>query len=83
MFASIILKVPNSGIEWLDMMIISAKRDEIAEKAMQGLLAGYNSRDEIDFDAERDYDSIDSLVTKSYNIAAHMLVLSSEYDEEM
>lgn len=33
--AAIMLRVPESGIEWLDAMILRAKRDELAAKAMQ------------------------------------------------
>ena len=38
-YAAIKLKVPDSGIDWLDEMIIKSKRDDIAEKAMQGIIA--------------------------------------------
>lgn len=40
-FAAINLRVPDSGIDWLDAMILQAKRDEIAGQALSGLLAGY------------------------------------------
>lgn len=38
-YAAIKLKVPNSGTDWLDAMIVESQRDKFAEKAMQGLLA--------------------------------------------
>ena len=41
--AAIQLRVPNSGIEWLDKMITKAKRDEFASQAMLGILSSeYN-----------------------------------------
>lgn len=40
-YAAIELRVPDSGIDWLDKMIILAKRDEFAEMALQGLLSMY------------------------------------------
>lgn len=39
-YAAIKLRVPDSGTDWLDAMIVEAKRDELAAKAMQGLIAG-------------------------------------------
>ena len=38
-YAAIKLRVPDSGIDWLDAMIVKAKRDEFAGMAMQGFLA--------------------------------------------
>ena len=38
-YAAIQLRVPSSGIDWLDDMIIEAKRDELAGQALAGLLA--------------------------------------------
>ena len=40
-FAAIKLRVPDSGLDWLDAMILQAKRDEFAGQALSGLLAGY------------------------------------------
>ena len=34
-YAAIQLKVPNSGTDWLDEMIRTAQRNELAAKAMQ------------------------------------------------
>jgi len=39
-YAAIHLRVPKSGTEWLDKMIRKARRDELAGKAMQGMLVG-------------------------------------------
>ena len=33
-YAAIKLKVPNSGIDWLDVMIVESLRDDIAAKAL-------------------------------------------------
>lgn len=38
-YAAIHLKVPNSGLDWLDDMIRQSLRDDFATKAMQSLLA--------------------------------------------
>jgi hypothetical protein len=38
-YAAIQLKQPNSGIDWLDAMILAAKRDELATQALNGFLS--------------------------------------------
>lgn len=38
-YAAIHLRVPNSGTDWLDEMIVSSVRQELAAKAMSGQLA--------------------------------------------
>lgn len=38
-YAAIKLRVPDSGTEWLDEMIIQSLRDEFAAKAMSGMWA--------------------------------------------
>lgn len=38
-YAAIKLRVPNSGTDWLDDMIQTSQRDELAGKAMQWVLA--------------------------------------------
>jgi hypothetical protein len=44
-YAAIKLKVPNSGTDWLDEMIVESNRNDLAAKAMNGILsrpdAGY------------------------------------------
>jgi len=35
-YAAIKLKVPDSGLDWLDAMIVQSRRDELAGMAMQG-----------------------------------------------
>ena len=39
-YAAIHLQQPDSGIDWLDAMILSAKRDAIAEQALVRLSRG-------------------------------------------
>lgn len=43
-YAAIHLQQPDSGIDWLDDMIRKAKRDAIAEKAMQAIISTDNLR---------------------------------------
>jgi len=38
-YAAIHLKVPNSGDEWLDEMIATSVRNDLAARAMEGVLA--------------------------------------------
>lgn len=61
-YAAIKLRVPNSGTDWLDAMIVEAKRDELAAKAMQGLLA-----------SPTDPQSFDAIGVFAYNCADAML----------
>ena len=39
-YAAILLRVPQSGLPWLDEMIEQARRDAFAGQALQGLMAG-------------------------------------------
>lgn len=39
-YAAIKLRVPNSGTDWLDEMIITQRRDDLAAKAMQTVIGG-------------------------------------------
>ena len=39
-YAAIKLRVPNSGTDWLDEMIRTSLRDELAAKAMSSLVSG-------------------------------------------
>lgn len=41
-YAAIKLLVPDSGSPWLDEMIVTAKRDHLAAKAMQAMLSSPN-----------------------------------------
>ena len=40
-YAAIHLRVPDSGVDWLDEMIRKAQRDELAAKAMQADLSNW------------------------------------------
>ena len=40
-YAAIKLKVADSGVDWLDEMIIKSKRDDIAAKAMQARMTAF------------------------------------------
>ena len=39
-YAAIKLRVPNSGTDWLDEMIRTSLRDDLAAKAMQNVIGG-------------------------------------------
>lgn len=62
-YAAIKLRVPNSGTDWLDKMIRESLRDELAGKAMQGLVAGDLRPDVTD----------DEITEVSYGLADAML----------
>ena len=38
-YAAIKLRIPDSGTDWLDRMILKSKRDDLAAQALQGMLA--------------------------------------------
>ncbi len=42
-YAAIKLRVPNSGTDWLDEMIKERIRDDVAAKALQGMLSCPNT----------------------------------------
>ena len=62
-YAAIKLRVPNSGTDWLDAMIVEAKRDELAAKAMQSYL----------LDKDRDSFTFEQWAQASYEMADAML----------
>ena len=47
-YAAIKLRVPNSGTDWLDEMIRTSLRDDLAAKAMQGYLSSSWQAKELD-----------------------------------
>ena len=54
-YAAIKLRVPDSGLAWLDEMILASRRAEYAGLAMQGLLANpavMGSKDKIPISVE-------------------------------
>jgi homogentisate 1,2-dioxygenase len=63
-YAAIKLKVPNSGTDWLDEMIRTSLRDDIAAKAMDP--KGFNVRP---------YDTTDAVAKDCYAMADAMLRL--------
>lgn len=69
-YAAIKLRVPNSGTDWLDEMIRTSLRDDLAAKAMQGM-AGSHAY------CERGWDQKD-LVGQAYELADAMLASRGE-----
>jgi hypothetical protein len=47
-YAAIHLKVPHSGLPWLDEMINEARRDAFAGQALQGVLSSTSLSDLVD-----------------------------------
>ena len=64
-YAAIHLRVPSSGTDWLDAMILESKRDELASKAMQA----YFTDPDVGFGT----DVVESGVSAGYRIAQAML----------
>jgi hypothetical protein len=62
-YAAIKLKVPDSGIDWLDEMIIKSLRNEFAAKALQGICASGPDTDWTDY----------RLAAEAYDLADAML----------
>lgn len=48
-YAAIKLRVPDSGTDWLDEMILASKRDELAAKAIHAIFTDPNSRPGISY----------------------------------
>jgi hypothetical protein len=69
-YAAIQLRVPSSGIDWLDDMIIDAKRDEFASRAMAGVVCSDGRPSKNSQKAEFCYDLADSLLTADCALAA-------------
>lgn len=67
-YAAIKLKVPNSGIEWLDDMIRESLRNDFAAAALSGWLASYGP------DAEHPTTSIN----RGANTAANAFKLAEQ-----
>ena len=63
-YAAIKLRVPDSGIDWLDAMILKAKRDEFAGQALQALLANqdYLRKYQSDWFASASYRMSDAMI---------------------
>lgn len=67
-YAAIKLRVPNSGTDWLDEMIRTSLRDELAAKAAQGICAHESTWGLADT----------GIATKAYIIADAMLAARGE-----
>ena len=67
-YAAIKLRVPNSGTDWLDEMIRTSLRDDLAAKAMQGVAGSY---------CERGWDQKD-LAGQAYELADAMFATRGE-----
>lgn len=63
-YAAIHLRVPDSGVDWMDEMIRKAQRDELAAKAMQNMA-------DMSFPAA-------AMAKRSYELADAMLKESEE-----
>ena len=69
-YAAIKLRVPNSGADWLDEMIRTSLRDDLAAKAMQGMAGRFGY-------CERGWDQKD-LAGQAYEIADATLATRGE-----
>ncbi len=61
-YAAIHLRIPDSGIDWLDKMIAKADRRDLAAKAMHEILTG-----------DGDWSEYDNLAKEAYMVAAAMI----------
>lgn len=69
-YAAIKLRVPNSGTDWLDEMIRTSLRDDLAAKAMQGMAGSHGY-------CERGWDQKD-LAGQAYELADATLAARRE-----
>ncbi|WP_186092828.1 hypothetical protein [Burkholderia gladioli] len=61
-YAAIKLRVPDSGIDWLDDMIRTSMQDEFAAKAMSGMLADPDFPGDLTDTAKIAYDFADAML---------------------
>lgn len=61
-YAAIKLRVPDSGTDWLDEMILASLRDELAAKAMQGFSADVSGGRWADLVAKSAYHLADAML---------------------
>jgi hypothetical protein len=71
-YAAIKLRVPDSGIDWLDDMIRKSQRDEFAAKAMQAFISAYPCQAIDREDGGIPADS-ESIADDAYDVADAML----------
>ena len=67
-YAAIKLRVPDSGVEWLDKMIETSLRNDLAAKALQGLLADPSIAGSIDEFACKSYVMADAIMFRALPI---------------
>ena len=77
-YAAIKLRVPNSGTDWLDEMIRTSLREELAAKAMQGFLMGGFESMPSGADESDDPTDITFTARTAYLIADAMLAARGE-----
>ena len=75
-YAAIQLRVPDSGIKWLDDMIRESLRDDFAKAALTGLLANHIRHASWKTDDGDDYAR--GTASQSYDIASAMLAKKSK-----
>ena len=68
-YAAIKLRVPNSGTDWLDEMIRTSLRDDLAAKAMQGYLSNSWQAKELDSLCESSCEQMAIVAEISYAMA--------------
>lgn len=68
-YAAINLRVPDSGLPWLDKMIVQSNRERLAAAALQGLLG--NSEFHVETDVESEIPN--AIATYAYQAADAML----------
>jgi hypothetical protein len=61
-YAAIKLKVPDSGTDWLDEMILASQRNELAATAMQGLVSQMSSARQLNSITEAAHEIADSML---------------------
>lgn len=66
-YAAIHLCIPDSGVDWLDAMILRKQRDDLAARAMQGMLHDASAYDNKRLCCGEDYAVI------AYDIADSMI----------
>ena len=62
--AAIELRIPDSGLPWLDKMIARAERRDIAVKVLQGCLANPEDETYINTLATGAYEAADTMIAK-------------------
>lgn len=68
-YAAINLRVPDSGTDWLDEMIRTSQRNELAAKAMQGIAANSSTSGDV---------TVAEIVYACHQMADSMLKASSK-----